>query len=96
MKLRLTPQARGDLDDIVVYLDQRSPAGARNVMRAIYAGIDFIQSHPEASQRTEHPSVRVCVVRRYRYKIFYCITADAIEILHVRHTSRRSWGGEGE
>jgi toxin ParE1/3/4 len=35
----------------------------------------------------------VKVVRRYRYKIFYSITGDTVEILHVRHTSRRPWNG---
>jgi hypothetical protein len=30
-------------------------------------------------------------VRRYLYKIFYNAIGDVIEILHVRHRSRRPW-----
>jgi len=41
MKIRYSPQARSDLHDIFHYLNQRSPSGAENVMRAIYAGIEF-------------------------------------------------------
>jgi toxin ParE1/3/4 len=63
------------------------------VLRAIYAGIQFIGERPEGSERTDDPSVRLKVVRRYRYKIFYSINADAVEILHVRHPSRRPWIG---
>jgi toxin ParE1/3/4 len=37
--------------------------------------------------------VRMKVVRRYRYKIFYRVTGETVEILHVRHTSRRPWRG---
>jgi toxin ParE1/3/4 len=63
------------------------------VVRAIYAGVQFIAEYPEGSVQTNDPSVRVKIVRRYRYKIFYRIIDDTIEILHVRHTSRRVWGG---
>ncbi len=30
---------------------------------------------------------------RYPYKIFYRVRADIVEILHIRHTSRRAWAG---
>jgi len=41
--------------------------------------------------------IRAMVVRRYRFKIFYRIDAaeDAIDVVHVRHTSRREWFGAG-
>jgi toxin ParE1/3/4 len=93
VRVRYTPQARGDLEQIYRYVDQRSPSGARNVLRAIYAGGQFIGENPEGSERTDNPSVRVKIVRRYRYKIFYRIGDDTVEILHVRHASRRAWEG---
>ena len=94
MRVRYAPRARGDIERIYQYLDERSPSGARNVLKAIYAGVQFISEHPEASERTDDPTVRVKVVRRYRYKIFYSIVGDVLEILHIRHTSRRPWTGE--
>jgi len=36
----------------------------------------------------QRPGVRVAFVLRYRYKIFYRVTTDAIRIVHIRHTSR--------
>jgi len=95
MIIRYTPRARGDIESIFLYLNERSPGGARNVLAAIYAGVQFIAENPEASQRTDDPNVRVKIVRRYRYKIFYDVIGDAIQILHIRHTSRRPWSGEG-
>ena len=93
MRVRYTPRARRDIGQIYAYLNKRSPSGAFNVLAAIYAGVRFIAHRPEASERTDDANVRVKVVRRYRYKIFYCVTADIVEILHIRHTSRRPWKG---
>jgi len=92
MRVRYTPRARGDIEQIYHFLDKRSLAGARNVLRAIYAGVQFISEFPQASERTDDPQVRVRIVRRYRYRVFYrIIDDDTVEILHVRHTSRRPW-----
>ena len=56
------------------------------------AGPATPSADPQASQRTDNRMVRVKIVRRYRYKIFYRIVDDrTVEILHVRHTSRRPW-----
>ena len=48
MKIRYSPQARDDLRDIFFYLNDRSPTGAENVMRAIHAGIQFLAENPMA------------------------------------------------
>ena len=96
MRVRYTPRARDDIERIWRYIDERSPSGAGNVLRAIYAGVQFIAENPKGSQRSDDPSIRVKAVRRYRYRIFYRIVDQAIEILHVRHTSRRPWIGDRE
>jgi plasmid stabilization system protein ParE len=92
MKVRYRIQARADLEEIFRYLDRRSPTGARNVLQAIHAAIDNIAEFPNAAQRTSDPEIRVKIVGRYRYRIFYAIVdADYVEIIHVRHAARRSW-----
>jgi toxin ParE1/3/4 len=88
MKVRYSPQARDDLQDIFHYLDERSPSGAENVMRAIYAGIEFLAENPMASQETGLPELRVKIVRRYKFKIFYRLDRDAIDLIHIRHAVR--------
>ena len=93
MRLQYRAQALADIDAIHRYLEERSPSGARNVLRAIYASIQLIAEHPLSYQRTDDPDIRVHAVRRYRYKIFYSAAGDTVEIIHVRHTSRRPWTG---
>ena len=94
MKLQYRAQALADIDAIHRYLEERSPSGARSVLRAIYASIQLIAETSLSYQRTDDPDIRAHVVRRYRYKIFYKVADDAVEIIHVRHTSRRPWTGE--
>jgi plasmid stabilization system protein ParE len=70
--------------------------GARNVLTSIYAAVEFIRRHPDAAELTRIRAVRAKIVHKYRFKIFYRVIAeeDVIEIVHVRHTSRRPWIGE--
>jgi toxin ParE1/3/4 len=96
MKLRYSRRATNDLASIYDYLDVRRPRGARNVMTAIYAAVEFIRRHPDAAQPTCIPGVRGRIVRKYRFKSFYraIIELDVIEIVDIRHTSRRPWAGD--
>jgi len=92
MKVRYRARALSDLDEIYRYLEPRSPSGARNVLRAIHAAIDNIAQYPFSAERTSDPDIRVKVLGRYRYKIFYSVPGtDTVEIVHVRHTARRPW-----
>jgi toxin ParE1/3/4 len=91
MRIRLTSRARADIEENWQYLNSRSPSGARNVVAAIDYALTFIADHPYATERTDNPNFRSAVVGRYPYRIFYSIVEDTVEILHIRHTSRRPW-----
>jgi plasmid stabilization system protein ParE len=90
MKIRYTPTAFADRERILDYLRERSAGGARNVAASIRAAIAQLEDHPESGYRTDNPDMRVKFVVRYPNKIFYRVR-DEIEILHIRHTSRRVW-----
>ena len=94
MKVRYRAQALADIDEIRRYLQKRGPDGARNVLHSIFGSIKFVGENPHASEETDDPDVRVKVVLEYPYKIFYSAHPDVIEILHIRHSSRRPWEGE--
>jgi plasmid stabilization system protein ParE len=94
MRVRYRELALSDLDRIFRFLDERNPVAARKVAAAIRTAIDDVAQRPLSARGTSDPSVRVKVVGRYGYKIFYCVGTDAIEILHVRHGARRPWSTE--
>ncbi len=91
MRLVYRAQALDDISGIQRYLEDQSPSGERNVLRSIYASMQLVAENPMSYQRTDDPDIRVHAVRRYRYKIFYNVTGDTVEIVHVRHTARRAW-----
>jgi toxin ParE1/3/4 len=92
MKVRYRARAISDLEEISRYLEPRSPAGARNVLKAIYAAIALVAEHPYSAEQTSDPDIRVKVLGRYRYKIFFAVAgSDTVEIVHVRHAARRPW-----
>lgn len=94
MKVRYRRQALRDIDGIYQYLQERSPPGAMRVLESIRSAVQLVGEFPNVGQQTQDPAVRVVLVRRYRYKIFYSVAgSNGIEILHVRHTSRRPWFG---
>jgi addiction module RelE/StbE family toxin len=97
MRVRYSPRATRDLNSIYEYLAERTPRGAASVMAAVLAAIEFIKRHPEAAPAVSNTSgIRGIIVRRYRFRIFYrvLLTEGFVEIVHVRHTSRRPWLGE--
>ena len=95
MKVRFTRTAQRDLDQIYAYIAKASPAVAsRFVVRLIDRARQLVD-HPLSGRATDEPGVRVVVVPRQRYLIFYTVAADEIHITHIRHTSRqrpRRWG----
>jgi plasmid stabilization system protein ParE len=94
MKVQYRERALDDIEQIFTYLEERSPAGARKVVAAIHAAITNVGDAPLSGRGTSDPAVRVNIVGRYQYKIFYSVGTDEIEILHVRHGARRPWAVE--
>jgi toxin ParE1/3/4 len=92
MKVVYTDEALRDLDAIADWLIAHYPAVAPVVERRIRVVVAHIARWPESSRRSAgRPDVRVVSLGRYPYKIFYRITDDRIEILHIHHAARRPW-----
>ena len=88
MKVRYTPRAFHDREQILNYLRARSVSGALKVETRLDAAIRLLTEHPLAGTPTDLEGVRVLFVGRYPYKIFYRVRVDAVEILVLRHTAR--------
>ncbi|MBB5047485.1 plasmid stabilization system protein ParE [Rhodopseudomonas rhenobacensis] len=91
MKLVYSRRALADLDNIAAYYRERaSPAVAGSIGLQLTRTIERIVQTPAAAPRISQRSrIRVAAVVRYPYKIFYRTRDDTVDILHIRHTSRR-------
>jgi toxin ParE1/3/4 len=92
MKVVYTAGARSDLDEIGEWLSDNYPTIAAAVERRIHSVIARIAQWPRSARRSaKYPDVRVVPIGRYPYRIFYRITADTIEVLHIHHSARQPW-----
>ena len=92
MKVVYTAGVRKDLDEIGEWLSDHCPTIAPAVERRIHNVIARIAQWPQSARRSaKYPGVRVVPIGRYPYKIFYSVTADTIEVLHIHHSARQPW-----
>jgi toxin ParE1/3/4 len=93
MRLVYSPRAIRDLEQIASYYRAVADAGiAAEISQRIERVINRIARSPQSAPRlVGRPDIRVVLVLRYPYKVFYRLRGDAVEILHVRHTARRAW-----
>ena len=88
MKLRYTLRAAAELDEVLAYIDERSPLGARHVKTRIQEMMALLLLHPHAGSLTSKRGLRRVIVYPYPYLIFYRATETEIIIHGVRHSAR--------
>ena len=92
MKVLYTAAALADLEEIAGWIATHYPTLAPVVERRIRAVVARIARWPESARRSAKlPEVRVVPIGRYPYKIFYRVTEDVVEILHIHHVARQPW-----
>ena len=92
MKVVYTDAALQDLDEMTVWLKAHYPGLGKAVERLLRLVVAHIARWPESMRASAHrPGVRVVPLGRYPYKIFYRVSGDAVEILHINHAAREPW-----
>jgi plasmid stabilization system protein ParE len=89
VKIRLTKAAVRDLGEIRAYIAADDPVAARKVVATLDRSITLIGERPQIGRPTAVPDVREWSVPGLPYVVPYRISADAIEIIRVYHTSRQ-------
>jgi plasmid stabilization system protein ParE len=91
MKPIYSRRALADLKKIAAYYaTTASPAIALAIAKHLTDAIGHICLAPDAAPRlAQRSDIRVVSIRRYPFRIFYRVRADAVDIVHIRHTSRR-------
>jgi plasmid stabilization system protein ParE len=89
MKVVYALRALHDVDEILSFIYQHSPGGARNVSFAIEHTVNLCALSPRAGSKTDEPDVYRWPLGKYRYTIFYRLRSDeGIEIVRVLHGAR--------
>jgi len=90
MKVVFTDEARRDLAEILDRLAIEFPTVSPMLEARLHATLRRIGMWPESAREVaERPGVRVVPLLRYPYNIFFRVTVDAVEVLHIHHSVRR-------
>jgi toxin ParE1/3/4 len=94
MRVDYSKRAIADLRNIAAYYARSgNPAVAERIAERIQEVVARIAASPLSGRPVaQRPGVRVVPLLRYSYKIFYRVIGDTIQIVHIRHTSRRPDG----
>jgi toxin ParE1/3/4 len=93
-RLIIRPEAEADITEAAVWYEAREHGLGLALTAEIYAAIERALHDPSGYLRLhERPDVRRILVRRFPYRIFYIIRADAIVVFAVLHAARdeRHW-----
>lgn len=85
-------QAEADLDCILAWIGEKSPAGARNWFRALEAAVAWLAKNadscppaPEDSWFEEEIREHLFKTkRRRRYRLLFTLASQQVRILHIR------------
>lgn len=88
LTVRFDARALADLAEIRDYLMAHSPGGAERVRLHLVETIERLSDFPFLGRQTDQPGVRVLVLTRYPYLIFYGVIGNEVVVFHVRHGSR--------
>jgi plasmid stabilization system protein ParE len=96
VKLRFTGRALENLLQIADYLQDRNPAAALRVRKAIYESLGTLVAFPYAGRLQTTEGIRKLVTRKYSYLVFYTVDEATAEIviLNVKHPARKPEHGD--
>ncbi|MFN0218842.1 MAG: type II toxin-antitoxin system RelE/ParE family toxin [Hyphomicrobium sp.] len=91
LKVRLHARAQADLRAIRDYLlEHAGPRPANRVRLHLREKMALLSESPNIGAQTSIPQIRILPPTRYPYRIYYTVVADAVIVLHVRHTARQA------
>ncbi|KAB0681281.1 type II toxin-antitoxin system RelE/ParE family toxin [Aureimonas leprariae] len=88
MRLRFTPPALAEIDEILTGIGSRSPRGAGKVRDRLEKIADSLRDHPYLGQATDIQPVRRLGLQPYPYILFYRIGETEVVIVGIRHAAR--------
>jgi plasmid stabilization system protein ParE len=83
------PAAQREYDAASDYFDGQRPGLGALFIASIQAAIKRIQRNPQGFGRYKSSRYRFCVVRRFRYVVYFRELRDRIRIVAIAHGSRR-------
>ena len=88
MRVRFTPNAWGQIDEIERYLLGESPLAARRFVNRVEEMAQAIAAHPELGVMTSSPPMRRVQLRPFPHLVFYEPHSQGLAVIGVLHGAR--------
>ena len=88
MRIRWTPSAADDLQQIYDYLLANQPQLARSTVVELREAVRSLRTFPNRGHTGREEGTRELLHRRLPYILSYRVQQDALEILHIWHPSQ--------
>ena len=85
MKIRWTPSAAYDLEQISNHIAEDNPESALQTVRAIFSRIEELATFPRRGRQGLEEGTRELVLSPLPYIAVYRVTEQVVEILHFYH-----------
>ncbi len=89
MRIRWTPAAAEDLENIKCYLTEHYPHLARSTVLELYETIRSLKTLPNRGRLGHKEGTRELIFTRLPFMAVYRVKHDTVEILHIRHSAQR-------
>jgi plasmid stabilization system protein ParE len=86
MEIFLSPEFKTDLEEIQAYLQDKTKTGFINIRNEVFQTMNFLNIFPEMGHKTNKNNTYILFTTKYKYKIFYRIINNDIEILRLIHS----------
>jgi toxin ParE1/3/4 len=91
MNVIFTEAALADLDDVLAFASEHYPIAAGTLEHSIRAVVGRIADWPESARMiAQDQHIRAVPLVRYPFTIFYRLSGDHLEILHIHHSARET------
>ncbi|MBI1865529.1 MAG: type II toxin-antitoxin system RelE/ParE family toxin [Nitrospirae bacterium] len=88
MRLEFHPEAELELIEAAVYYEARVPGLGERFEAELRRAIDLLLDHPEIGSPA-NPDLRMFVLNRFPFTLYYSATPDVLRIEAVAHQRRR-------
>jgi toxin ParE1/3/4 len=85
MRLRWTPAAADDLEDVCNYLHEHYPWIAQAIVTRIHSEILSLRKRPRRGRMGRESGTRELIITDSPYVVVFRATDLAVEILHIFH-----------
>ena len=89
MRIRWTPAAAADLQDISDYLKENHPEYRQRTMRKLYETIRGLKEWPQRGRIGSEEGTRELLFPPLPYVAVYRVIGQSLEILHIYHGAQK-------